>query len=188
VTKKPAKPQSGKPRTWMITALLAALAVSYVIFIFLPMQRSIRTLRSELQEKRQHVLQGQSLTAPILRSRQQLAETKEVCLQWQAAAPSAGELAQHFARITQQAKAAAVTVGRFEPQPAVEMQMLSQHNVTVHFQGSFAQTFDFLARLEQLPGTVWFRDMRLTGGDEKQPGLQGELTLTIFVDRADYAD
>ena len=134
------------------------------------------------------MVQGQSLAGPILRCRQQLTETNEVCLQWQTAAPSPGDLAQHLARVTQQAKAAAVTVERFEPQAALEMQVLSQHNVSVHFQGSFSQVFEFLARLEQLPGTVWFRDVRLAGGSEKQQALQGELTLTIFVDRTDYAD
>lgn len=186
--KKAAKPPSGQPRTWMITALLAVLAVSYVMVVFLPAQRSIRALRAELQEKRQHVVQGQSLTGPISRSRQQLLETNEVCLDWQKAAPSPSELAQHLASITQLAKAADVTVGRFEPQPAVKMQMMSQHNVTLHFLGSFAQTFDFLARLEQLPGTVWIRDLRMVGGADKPHVLQGELTLTIFVDCADYAD
>lgn len=183
-TNKPA----GKPQTWLITGLLASLAIGYVVFVFLPLQRSIYVLRSELQEKRQHVVQSQSLTGPLERARQQLAQTKEASLRWKEGAPTTAELAKHFASITQHAQAAGVKVGRFEPQPTVDLQVLSQHIVTLHFEGQFEQAFDFLARLEQLPGTIWFRDVRLSLADEKLQTLQGELTLTIFVDRADYVD
>jgi len=186
--KKLSPPSSSKPKTWLITALLAALAVGYTVFVFLPLQRSIGRLRSELQEKRQHVVHGQSIAGTILRARQQLAQTTEVGQQWQAGAPTPAELAQHYSSISQHARAAGVKVERFEPQPAAEMQVLAQHNVTMHFEAPFAQAFDFLARLEQLPGTVWFRDVRLFVADEKSQLVQGELTLTIFVDRADYSD
>jgi Tfp pilus assembly protein PilO len=186
--KKTSPQPAGKPRTWLITALLAAMAVGYVVFVFLPLQKKIRVLRSDLQEKRQHVVQAQSLTGTIERAKQQLAHTREVSLSWQAGAPSAAELARHFANITQHARTAGVKVGRFEPQPAVEMEVLAQHTVNLHFQGQFQQAFDFIARLEQLPGSVWFRDVKLFVPDPTTPQLQGELTLTIFVDRADYAD
>ena len=177
-----------KPRTWLITALLASLAVGYVVFIFLPLQRKIHVLRADLQEKRQHVVQAQSLTGTIARAQQQLARTREVSLSWQEGAPTAAELARHFADITRRAREAGVEVSRFEPQPTIEMQVLSQHNVTLHFQGQFSQAFEFLARLEQLPGSVWIRDLKLYVAGESAQTLQSELTLTIFVDRADYSD
>jgi len=183
----PHKP-AGKPRTWLITGLLASLAIGYVVFVFLPLQRSIYVLRSQLQEKRQLVVQSQSLTGPMERARQQLAQTNEASLRWKEDAPTPADLAKHFASITQHAEAAGVKVGRFEPQPQVDMQVLSQHIVTLHFEGPFEQSFDFLAKLEQLPGTIWFRDVRIFVADAKLQTLQGELTLTIFVDRADYAD
>ena len=46
--------------------------------------------------------------------------------------------------------------------------------------------FDLLQRLEALPGTLWVRDLRLHASTERDSTLRGELTLTIFVDRADY--
>jgi Tfp pilus assembly protein PilO len=192
--KKHGPPPQGKPRTWLITALLAALSVGYVVFIFLPLQRNIRAIKSELQEKRQHVMQAQSLNGAIARAHLQLASTREVALQWQEGAPQADELAQHFARVTQHAQATGVTISRFEPQPAVSMQTLSSHNVGVHFLAGFPQAFQFLSKLEQLPGTVWIRDVRLTRADGEsgstptRENVAGELTLTIFVDRAIYSD
>ena len=186
--KSPLSPQPGKPRTWLITALLAAAAVAYVVFIFLPLQKSIRQLSSDLQEKRQQVVQAQGLTRPITQAKQRLVDTRNVCLQWKEAAPSPGELAAHFASLTQQAQDAGIAIERFDPQLAAELHILSQHNVTMQIRGEFAHVFDFLGRLERLPAAVWFRDVRLTMNEQPSQTLQGELTLTIFVDRTDYAN
>ena len=75
---------AGKPHTWMITALLAAISVAYVVFVFLPVQRSIRLLSAELQQKRQELVQAQSLARPIAACQASgWTQTREVCLQWQ---------------------------------------------------------------------------------------------------------
>jgi Tfp pilus assembly protein PilO len=179
---------AGKPRTWLITALLAAAAVAYVVFIFLPVQRSIRALSSRLQEKRQQVVQAQSLNRPLVQARQRLVETRNVCLQWREQAPRPQDIAQHFATLTQQAQDAGVAIVRFDPQAGTDLAVLSQHHVVLHFRGEFAQVFDFLSRLERLPTPLWVRDVRLAVSEEPGQALQGELTLTIFVDRADYSD
>jgi hypothetical protein len=68
------------------------------------------------------------------------------------------------------------------------MNVLSQHAVTVQFRGQFAQVFDFLGRVEQLPGSIWITNLRLTGGEGPPSALQGELSMTIFVDRTGSAD
>jgi hypothetical protein len=162
--------------------------VAYVVFVFLPVQASIRTLSADLQEKRQQVVQAQSLTRPIVQAKQRLGETRNVCLEWRKGAPTPRNLAEHFASLTEQAEDAGIAVERFDPQLAAELAVLSQHNVIMHFRGDFAQVFDFLARLEQLPAPVWIREVRLGTGEAAARTLQGELTLTIFVDRADYSD
>jgi len=60
--------------------------------------------------------------------------------------------------------------------------------VTLQFHGNFVQTFDLLRRMEALPGTIWVRDLKLTAQSETDNQLHGELTLTIFVDCAVYAN
>lgn len=53
------KPKTKKPRmpkTWLTTALLAAGAVAYVVFVFLPFQRKIDALRSQVQERSQQIM------------------------------------------------------------------------------------------------------------------------------------
>lgn len=187
--KKASSPSTpGKPRTWLITALLAAASVAYAVFIFLPVQRSIRALSAELQQKRQELVQAQSLARPIAQAKERLSETREVCLQWQEAAPTPPNLALHFASLTHHAQDAGVVIERFDPQLAAEMQVLSQHNVTLQFHGEFAQVFEFLSRLENLPATIWFRHLQLSQAQPGSATLQAELTLTIFVDHSENTD
>ena len=180
--------RTGKPKTWMITALLASLAVAYVIFVFIPCQRSISLLQSQVQERQQQILHAQSLARPLVQARERLGQTREVSRQWRDEAPRPTELISHLASLTRQAQAAGVAIERLDPLPAVELKVVAQQNVTLQFHGAFPQTFELLRRLESLPGTIWVRDLRLTAPNETDNQLHGELTLTIFVDRAVYAD
>jgi Tfp pilus assembly protein PilO len=186
--KRPAALRNSKPRTWLITALLAALAVAYVVFVFLPCQRSISLLQSQVQERQQQIMHAQSLARPLVQARERLALTREVSRQWRDEAPRPTELISHLASLTRQAAAAGVTIDRLDPLPATEMKVVAQQNVTLQFQGAFQQAFDWLARLESLPGTIWVRDLRMSAASETNNQLRGELTLTIFVDRAVYSD
>jgi Tfp pilus assembly protein PilO len=176
------------PRSWLITALLASLAVAYVAFIFVPAQASIGTLRGQLNERRQHILQAQSLVLPVAHASKQLTATKEVTDKWRSAAPNASELSANFALLTTEAKAAGVVIERFDPQTPAELQVLSQHAVNVHFHGPFADVFDFLRRIEELPATVWISNLRIGTDGESTATLRGELNLTIFVDRTGSSD
>lgn len=180
--------RTGKPKTWIITALLASLAVAYVIFIFVPCQRSIGLLQSQVQERQQQIMHAQSLVRPLVQARERLTQTREVCRQWRDESPRPTELISHLASLTRQAEAAGVAIERLDPLPAVEQKVVAQQNVTIQFHGAFHETFELLRRLETLPGTLWIRDLRLTAPNEADNHLHGELTLTIFVDRAVYAD
>jgi Tfp pilus assembly protein PilO len=187
--KKPlALSRPAKPKTWIITGLLAALAVAYVLFVFIPCQRSIGLLQSQVQERQQQILHAQSLARPLVQARERLVQTREVSRQWRDEAPRHTEVMSHLARLSRQAEAAGVAIERMQPLPAVELRVVAEQNVTLHFQGEFDETFDLLRRFELLPGTIWMRDLRLTSSNAADNQLRGELTLTIFVDRAVYAD
>jgi Tfp pilus assembly protein PilO len=178
----------GKPKTWIITALLASLAVAYVIFVFVPCQRSIGQLQSQVHERQQQIMHAQSLTRPLIQARERLTQTRDVCRQWRDESPRPTELISHIASMTRQAEAAGVAIERLDPLPAADMKVVAQQNVTIQFHGAFQQTFELMRRLESLPGTLWVRDLRLAAPNESDNQLHGELTLTIFVDRAVYAD
>jgi Tfp pilus assembly protein PilO len=172
----------------MITALLASLAVAYVTFVFVPAQAEITVLRGRLNERRQHILQANGLALPVTHATEQLTKTRHISTEWRKAAPNPAELSSCFASLTAEAKAAGVSIERFDPQLAIDRQVIAEHGVTVHFRGSFAQTFDFLRRIEELPASVWIPSLRLTTEPMTGSTLRGELNLTIFVDRTDSAE
>lgn len=173
------------PKTWLITALLAAGAVAYVIFVFVPFQRTIDALRSQVQERHQQIVQAKSLAGTVAQARVRLASAQEVSRNWRAEAPKQSQLITHFANLTQQAEAAGVAIDRIDPLPAVELNLVAQQNVTMQFHAPFAAVFDLLYRLESQGGSLWVRDLRLQAGSGSDSTLRGELTLTIFVDRND---
>jgi Tfp pilus assembly protein PilO len=182
VKKKSFNKARGKPKTWIITLLLAAVAISYLIFIFVPSQRSIGRLRSQFQERRQQIIQAQTLLSTVDQARTRLTETRSVSESWRKEAPRQAVMITHFASLTQQAQSAGVAIERLDPLPAVELNLVAQQDVTMQFNAPFAAVFDFLRRLESLPGTLWIRKLRLHSSGTVEGKLQGELTLTIFVD------
>jgi Tfp pilus assembly protein PilO len=186
--KQPLKRQPGKPKTWLTTGLLASIAIGYVVFVFLPSQRSIGELRSQVQERRQQIMQAQSMQQTVTLAKQRLAETQAVRQQWRAEAPRPTELITRVASLTQQAEAAGVAIDRLDPLPALELNLIAQQNMTVQFHATFAAVFDLLRRLEAMPGTIWIRNLRLQTPGEAGNLLRGELTVTIFVNRTDYSD
>jgi Tfp pilus assembly protein PilO len=177
-----------KPQTWLITALLAAGAVAYVVFVFVPFQRTISGLRNQVQERSQQIVQAQSLVGTVAQARLRLVAAREVSEKWRADAPRQAQLVTHFASLTQKADEAGVVIDRLDPLPAVELNLIAQQNISMQFHGPFPAIFDLLERLESLPGTLWVRDVRLQASTANDDTLRGELTLTIFVDRADYAN
>jgi|GEM_PF-1167231 len=180
---------AGRPvKSWMVTALLALASVGYVMLIFVPGQRSIAKVRSEIEEKQQHVMQSQQLGGPIRQAQLRLASTREYTADWHSAAPRSRDLVGVFARLAEEAKAAGVQVKRLDPQPAVQHQAISEHPLVVIMEGSFASVFDFVRRLERLPETIWVRDLRMVRSDSSSETLMVELTLTIFTDRNENAD
>jgi Tfp pilus assembly protein PilO len=180
---------AGRPvKSWMVTSLLALAAVGYVVFVFLPGQRSIAQIRSEIDEKRQHVLQSQQLGAPIRQAELRLASTREFTADWRANAPRPRDLVGVYAQLAEQAKAAGVRVKRLDPQQAVQHQVLGEHPLVVSLEGPFASVFDFVRRVEQMPETIWIRDLRLARSEGGSETLTVEMTLTIFTDRSEIAD
>ncbi len=133
-------------------------------------------------------MQAQSLVGTVSQTRLRLTAAREVCQQWRSNAPKQAQIITHYASLTQQAEEAGVAIDRLDPLPAVELNLIAQQNVTMQFHAPFSALFELLHRLEAQPGTLWIRDLRMQAISDNDNTLKGELTLTIFVDRTDYAN
>ncbi len=177
------------PATWIITSVLALVAMLYFLFGFLPSQKVMSGLQHQLLEKHQAVslmdvqaLQQQSLEA-------QLVSVQNYGVNWRKSALKPGAMAATMARISQEAKAANVSILRLEPQKhPLELHSIRPVTLAVAYQGTFADSFDFIRRLESLPLPLWIQNLHLSQTGEAAGLIRTEMTLTIFANSPDYSD
>lgn len=174
--------------SWLVTGVVASLAVVYALFVFLPAQRKASLLKLKKYELMQYVANRLKTSEKIEQARQRQLEVEQVTLAWRQHAPQAGELGRMLSGITQQARQAGVTLQRFDPQPQVPLQFVSQQPIQVALEGDFAQVFDFLQGIETMPHRVWISNLTLSAAGEDGETLRAEMTLTIFADLAENSE
>lgn len=177
-----------KPRSWIVTALLAAAAVAYVVFAFLPGQRAIGGMRKQLHEKQEYIVQADRLGFAIQKTTGDLEAAHEYAAAWQTAAPSEAKLASTFGGITQRAQAAGLALHRFDPQPIIKLDSVWQAPINLVGEGDFQQVFEFIRQVETMPGTLWIQTMRLECDPKAEGRVRCEMTVTVFADNRDFSD
>jgi Tfp pilus assembly protein PilO len=174
--------------SWLVTGVVASLAVVYALFVFLPTQRKASALKLKKYELMQYVANRLKTSEKIEQARQRQTQIEQVSVAWRQHAPRNGELGRMLSGITQQARQAGVTLQRFDPQPQVALQYISQQPIVVALEGDFAQVFDFLQRVETMPHRVWISNFTLSSAAEDGQTLRAEMTLTIFADLAENSE
>lgn len=174
--------------TWLVTLAIALAALSSIVFIFLPFQKTIANLSRQLRDKRLHIVQADQLILPLANERKRLAEVLEQTGKWEQLAPDPQQLAVFYARISEQARQTDLQLVKFEPQAPRNLQSLRQYAVALSIKGDFEQLFEFLARIEKLPPAISPSHLRITQPEGGGASLQCEMTLTFFGDLAGSAD
>ena len=169
-----------KGQSWPVTLSLAGAAVAYVLFMFLPEQRSIGDVRDELDTKRQFIAGVQMVYSTIEVAQKELQETRRYCQQWVECSPDETKLSTLFAKINLATKQAGATTTRFEPQGATDYETLHQIELSLVVSGSYTNIFDFLRRLEMLDEAIWLNDVRFEASKQAGQALRCEVSLAIF--------
>jgi Tfp pilus assembly protein PilO len=176
------------PKSWIVTLLLAGGALAYVFLVFLPGQRSISTLREELTTKQGFIIETDSIAASIVEAEEKLKDVESYIEKWRDEAPAEAELANWFGRVHEQVEASGITTRRFEPQKVTRMDAVWMLPLAVGTNGKFAEVSQLLARLENLPGTVWLDEVIITLEGKDTENLQAEVTLALFADNQEDSD
>lgn len=195
---------SHQAQSLIATIGLAAVAVCYLCFFFLPKQKAIAKLRTQLADQNAYLQSTGAVAVGLAKTEAEVADVQKFVTQWKEKAPTEKKLASLFGEIARRAKTARVSMARFDPQPVVNRRALTEVPLNVAVEGDFAEIFAFLRMLESMPVALWVRQMRIeaAGGgspdrsDERDPRMQRiasksltcELTLVIFADRADFSD
>lgn len=179
---------SAPKSTWMITLLLAGVALAYTYFLFLPNQRKITELRDKRRTIQQYVVQSAETAAAIERTRQQIAETSEFVTQWEANSPREEQLAKVYGSLSERCRLAGASLLQLEPEPPRKLDVVWQAPVGMTLEGDFSELFDLLRRIEALPQTIWMPELEFTPARQGGEALHCELMLAVFAANREKSD
>ncbi|MCH8922096.1 MAG: type 4a pilus biogenesis protein PilO [Planctomycetes bacterium] len=169
-----------KKQSWIVTMSLCGAAVAYVLFMFLPEQRSIGDVRDEVDTKRQFVSGAHRTYETIEVAQRELAATKEYCRQFARRLPGGPEQSALFAKINLAAKQAGAMTTRFEPQTSIDYETLRQTRLLMSVRGTYGHIFDFLRRLETLDEVIWINELQFEAPKQTGQLLTCEVSLAVF--------
>lgn len=173
---------------WMIILPLAAGAVAYLVFVFLPCQRTAAELQSKLREKQEYLTYAGSVGTALAASEEELQAARHYRDQRLARAPSITHVSDVFAKIHCVERESGVHTVRFDPQPLEAKQYVSIMPLSVECMGSFFQVCSLLRGLENLPADIWVRKLRLEKMSAPGENIQCWIDLAIFADNQDKSD
>ena len=176
------------PPGWLVTGGMASIALAYIFLAYFPSQKAMRTMRQQLEEKRNYILEADKKYAAAPNKRHELESARQYIKRWQADAPDPPQAARLQSQVSQKANLAGVRVVKLQAQQSKSRGLIAEYPLLVSVEGSFAGIFNFFRGVEELPQTVWLQDVKLLRPGELKGDLRCDLTLTILGDLAENSD
>lgn len=173
---------------WAVPWAAACAAGLYLFVGFLPQQRTLAQLGAQLATQKAFVAQTSALAPAVAATQQEVDKTEQYDTAWRSSAPSDTELAALFGRIHALAKAAGVTIVRFNPDDPVSLARIRRIPVVIGCAGRFGQIARFLCDIERLPHPLWIERLRMEATGENREDVHAEMTLAIFTDNPENSD
>jgi Tfp pilus assembly protein PilO len=174
--------------SWIVTPCLGAIAVAYIMFVWMPSRQAIRELHEQVQTKQQMVAQSASLSDMLAAAKQEFDKSQAVAADWERTAPGKRDIPACYGQINALAKSAGLTVNRFDPQSFVAYEKFQQIPITIAASGSFAQVHEFLRLIEGLRVAIWVDSMRIERSAQDTKNIQCELSLVVFSNNQQNSD
>ena len=106
--------------SWLVTLPLVAISAAYLWLVFLPGQRSISALETELADKRAFIASGAHVADCRAQFEYKLADLQAYCKRWEPKASDSAQLAALYGEIAELLKASGVATTHFSPGPDAE--------------------------------------------------------------------
>jgi len=172
----------------IVTIPLAATAAAWVFLLFLPIQKVIGRLQDEIDEMQQYCNRSELLLPVLGRTGRDLAEVRKKVAYWDKTAPSPEDLTPLLGQITAAARAAGLRTTRFDPKPIVVYDRIAEMPVSMGVTGSFPLLFRFLAKIENMPQTVWIDRLEIEKAGQTGWSVSCDMDLAIFMDNPENSD
>lgn len=153
--------KKGRRHSWLVTLPLAGIAAAYLWLVFLPGQRVIAALETELADKRAFIASGSHVSQCRVQFEAQLADLQSYCDRWQAKTCDSAGLAALYGEIAELLKASGVATTHFSPGPTTRLDVLQKTSLRITCEGTFEQVASVLTKLETMPQRLWVEDVSL---------------------------
>jgi len=180
--------KSTRRNSWIVTVPLAAAAVAYFTLSFLPERRATAEARQQLRQKQDYIVQAGGLAAVLRAAETELKRARAYTAAWQERAPVGGGLSAAYGQIHELAKAAGANVTRFDPEPAVPYETISQIPIKMECGGPFAGICEFLEGVEKLPLVIWAEEVTVKQDGQNEKHVLCKLTLVVFSNNSENSD
>lgn len=167
---------------------MIGVGVAYVLLIFLPNFREMNNQRNLIQLQQTYISQTESLTGEISEIESRVKRTEKFCQDWESHAPIDADIPQIHRQINACVSAAGATVTGFEPQPTIPLNTLDRVPLTVRAAGTYPQVHALLAKLEEMPETMWLENLRLKAAGKDTDRMDCEVTLVVFTKKSEKSD
>jgi Tfp pilus assembly protein PilO len=147
--------------SWLVTLPLVAIVAAYLWLVFLPGQRVISALETELADKRAFIASGVHVSRCRVEFETKLADLRTYCEQWQAKPCDSAGLAALYGEIAELLKASGVVTTHFSPGPTQKLDILKKTALKIECEGTFEQVASVLTSLEKMPGRLWVENVSL---------------------------
>jgi Tfp pilus assembly protein PilO len=174
--------------SWVLTIPMAALAVAYVTFGYLPGERAIADMEEQLQQQQQYLDQAKHTGAALVATQTELEKAQRFRQRWTRHAVTERNVGAVYEQIQLLAQAAGVRITHFDPLRTVDHASLAEIPLALSCSGTFADTFDFLRRVESLPQTIWEKRVRIEKMDSDREDVACHVELVIFAVQPENSD
>jgi Tfp pilus assembly protein PilO len=176
--------------SWIVIVPLAAVAVGYLVFVFLPNRRETAEWEQQLAAHREFLTQAAPLGVAAGVAQGELANTRAYNEHWARETVASDELPRLYARIHALVPQSGAVMTRFDPDRPVSRELLQETTLSLGATGTCEQLLRVLSGIERLGGITWIKEVDLEKGmDGTSARLGAKLVVfSVHSNISDYVD
>lgn len=172
---------------WLVSGVVLAVAVLYVVLVYLPGQGKLAEMREQLAAKQAPLETSGALLASVALTQAELDRTERFVEQWRNENPTPSGLAPVLAELHALAQMAGVSIVRLDPQPLQIFDTIKRGSLTLTCTGSYRAVHRFLYQIEESRQQIWIDSVSVRAAGGNGGSVLAEVVLVMFADNREIS-
>ena len=177
--------------SWIVTLPVVVLAAAYFMLVYLPQRKMIAELQQQVETKRQTLEQARIQVQSVVPTQARLSGAQQYIAKWEKTVPCPSDTSVLYAMIHQLLDDNKLAATRFDPEPPVKHDSITQFPISMEVNGSFADVYSFLDWLELMPLRIWVESLKISAnGRHTKDGerIAADIKLVVFAGNFEKSD